>query len=163
MGVDYVIFSGGKSLAGPQDSGVVFASHENAELMRRFGAPSHGICRGSKVSRESIAALYYAVKNFLKRDENVFTEQCLSRIKRISAVFIGHDIPVEIVNYGPVGQAYIRLKAEFGINERAKAFRESMLAKHIYVGQEATAIMISPVNVNEEEMRTLLEAIENCL
>ena len=44
-----------------------------------------------------------------------------------------------------------------------KAFRESMLAKHIYVGQEATAIMISPVNVNEEEMRTLLEAIENCL
>lgn len=163
MGVDYVIFSGGKSLAGPQDSGLVFASSKNVELMRKFGAPNHGICRGSKVSRESIVALYYAVKIFLARDENVFAEQCLSRIERIRAVFIKHDIPTEIVYYGPVGQAYVRLKAEFGIKERAKAFRESMLAKHIYVGQESTAIMISPVNVNEEEVSTLLEAIENCL
>ena len=163
MGVDFVIFSGGKSISGPQDSGLIFSSRKNADLLRKFGAPAHGICRGSKVSRESVVALYYSLKKFLERDENVFKSKCLSRLYKIQSVFKHHEIPTEIIDYGPAGQAYVRLKVSFADKECAGDFYQKMLDKHIYVGQELSSILISPVNVNDEELKTLLDAIENSL
>ena len=68
MGADMVIFSGGKTLKGPQDSGLIVGKSSYLEDCLRFGAPAHGVCRGCKTSREAVAGLCAAVEAYVKKD-----------------------------------------------------------------------------------------------
>jgi L-seryl-tRNA(Ser) seleniumtransferase len=163
LGSDFVIFSGGKTISGPQDTGLVFASKKNADLMRRYGAPAHGICRSCKTSRESVVGLYYALKAFLHRDENVFYKECHSRLMRLSELYTGKGYPVRLIDYGPVGQAYERLVIRMPSQEAAVLFHDKMREKHVYVGQERMDILFCPVNVKDDEMESLLSAVSESL
>ncbi len=69
MGADLVIFSGGKGLAGPQDSGLVVGKKLWVQRLLALGAPHEGLCRGSKITRETLAGLYMAVKRFVAEPE----------------------------------------------------------------------------------------------
>ena len=67
-GADLVIFSGGKGLRGPQDSGLLAGRADLIEAARANGNPNAGVGRGMKVSKEAMAGLWQAIDVFLATD-----------------------------------------------------------------------------------------------
>ncbi len=67
-GADLVIFSGGKGLRGPQDSGLLAGRPDLIDAARANGSPNAGVGRGMKVSKEAMAGLWRAIDVFLATD-----------------------------------------------------------------------------------------------
>ena len=67
-GADLVIFSGGKGLRGPQDSGFLAGRADLIEAARANGNPHASVGRGMKVSKEAMAGLWKAIELFLETD-----------------------------------------------------------------------------------------------
>jgi uncharacterized pyridoxal phosphate-dependent enzyme len=68
-GADVAIFSGGKNLAGPQNTGLVVGTQKMIAAMRLNGPPHQRIGRGMKTSKEAMIGLLAAVEHALARDE----------------------------------------------------------------------------------------------
>jgi len=72
-GFDLVIFSGGKGIRGPQNTGLILGKGERGkkliEVIRDHSSPNHGIGRPFKVSKECIAGIVAALELALGRDE----------------------------------------------------------------------------------------------
>jgi len=62
MGADLVVFSGGKSLHGPNDTGLLVGRKDLVEAASMQSSPNSGIGRPFKVSKEQIVGLVVAVK-----------------------------------------------------------------------------------------------------
>ncbi len=70
MGVSLVVFSGGKGMRGPQNSGLVLGKAPFVEAVGLNASPYSAIGRGMKVGKEEILGLLAAVDRFLKgKDE----------------------------------------------------------------------------------------------
>jgi len=73
-GFDLAIFSGGKGIRGPQNTGLILGKGERGveliHAIRRHSAPNSGIGRGFKVSKEDIVGLMTALELTLSRDED---------------------------------------------------------------------------------------------
>jgi D-glucosaminate-6-phosphate ammonia-lyase len=68
LGVDLVIFSGGKGLCGPQASGLILGKADLIEACRLNNNPHSSIGRPMKVGKEEIAGLLKAVEIYVARD-----------------------------------------------------------------------------------------------
>jgi uncharacterized pyridoxal phosphate-dependent enzyme len=68
-GADLVVFSGGKNLRGPQNSGLCVGTEPLIRAMRRIGPPNQAFGRTAKTSREGIVGLVVAVEEALAVDE----------------------------------------------------------------------------------------------
>ncbi|MBN2335753.1 aminotransferase class V-fold PLP-dependent enzyme [Candidatus Bathyarchaeota archaeon] len=68
-GADLVIFSGGKYIAGPNNSGILTGRADLIKLAHLQAYPFHGVARASKMSRETIVGMITALKLYLERDE----------------------------------------------------------------------------------------------
>jgi L-seryl-tRNA(Ser) seleniumtransferase len=68
-GADIAIFSGGKGLNGPQNSGLVVGRADLIQAMTLNGPPHQRIGRPMKVSKDAIVGLVTAVELALDRDE----------------------------------------------------------------------------------------------
>lgn len=166
LGADLVIFSGGKTLCGPQDSGLIVGRRELIEDCIRFGAPAHGVCRSCKTSREAMAGLYTALKHYMALDQKENTERLRALDERLAAVIeqsgAGHAC---IVPYGPVGQTYPRVFGYLDAPGLARRVQSAMRGKHIYIGLEETenAVYCSPLNLTDAECETVARALADCL
>lgn len=154
-GADLVIFSGGKTLMGPADSGLLLGRGDLIEHCIRLGAPAHGVCRSSKTSREAMAGLTAALESYIALDHKENTArlraidmQLQQRLEKAEAVE-----KTEIVEYGPVGQTYPRLFLYLKEDCPAQEVEKKMRERHIYIGKEAArnAVYLSPLNLNEKE------------
>jgi len=67
-GADLVIYSGGKGIRGPQDSGLLAGRADLIEAARRNGSPHAAVGRGMKVSKEAMVGLWTALDLFLQTD-----------------------------------------------------------------------------------------------
>lgn len=149
-GADLVVFSGGKSIGGPQDSGLLLGRRDLIEQARRFGAPEHGVLRVCKTSRESMAGLYYALKEYLDKDEQAEWNEYSEMVDRI----ISHtrkckEFEPYRCEHGSVGQTYPRV---FASVKDADRFCTLMKRKHVFIGRNSnTEIYISVQNITSEE------------
>lgn len=74
-GADLVVYSGGKHLAGPNNSGLLAGRADLVKLAHLQSYPFNGIGRAAKMSRETIVGLVSALKIYLDHDEEaVFNE-----------------------------------------------------------------------------------------
>lgn len=164
MGADLVIFSGGKTLCGPQDSGLIVGRKDMIKDCLKFGAPAHGICRSSKVSREAMAGLYVALREYVEMDHGKNNKRLLDIDLEIKRGLDKVGLETKIVNRGPVGQAYPRL---FVYLEKVSAceIAESMRQSGIYIGCQAeeNAVYISPLNLHDEEVQTVKNSLISCI
>ena len=68
-GADLVVFSGGKHLGGPNNSGILAGRGDLIKLAHLQAYPFDGIGRGSKMSRETIVGLVEAIRLYSGRDD----------------------------------------------------------------------------------------------
>ena len=90
MGVDLVLFSGGKGLCGPQSSGLMFG---RADLIRAaaFNAcPRPFIGRPMKAGKEEIVGLMTAVRRYLDLDHEALMASYEDQVQRVVSVFADH-------------------------------------------------------------------------
>lgn len=67
-GADLVAFSGGKSIGGPQSSGVLAGRADLIRAARVHNSPNHSIGRTGKASKEDIVGLMTALERYVARD-----------------------------------------------------------------------------------------------
>ena len=68
-GADLVIFSGGKHIGGPNNSGILAGRKDLIKLAHLQAYPFHGVGRASKMSRETIVGFVRALEIYLEKDE----------------------------------------------------------------------------------------------
>ena len=68
-GVDLVAYSGGKHIAGPNNSGILAGRRDLVKLAHLQSYPFNGVGRAAKMSRETIIGLVAAIKLYLEHDE----------------------------------------------------------------------------------------------
>ena len=161
MGADLAIFSGGKTLCGPQDSGLILGRADLIRDCRRFGAPAHGICRSSKTSREAVAGLWAAVKLYVEKDHAAEARALRAMADAMAEKLAAAGLHARIVPYGPVGQSYPRVFVDLPEAAKAAAVRERMREGGIYIGAEEreNAVYLSPLNLTEDEAETVLDQL----
>ncbi len=76
LGADIVLFSGGKALRGPQNSGLILGKSNLINSCMLQSSPNVRLGRPLKVSKEAIAGLVAAVERFLKLDHSKEIEKC---------------------------------------------------------------------------------------
>ena len=69
-GVDLVIFSGGKSIMGPQSTGLVIGRRDLVAACAANGNPFAAVGRPAKVSREEVIGFMKALELYLARDHD---------------------------------------------------------------------------------------------
>ena len=153
MGADLAIFSGGKTLCGPQDSGLILGRKALIDDCLRFGAPVHGVCRSCKTSRESIVGLVMALDHYLSIDPVQEYARLNALNSRMAEVILESGrCETRIVPYGPVGQTYPRLFIDLKDGVSAKMLEAKMREAAIYIGRQGeSTVYISPLNLTEDE------------
>ena len=84
MGADLVIFSGGKYLGGPNNSGILAGREDLIKLAHLQAYPFHGVGRASKMSRETIIGFVKALEIYLEKDEKAEFEKWMVEAERIA-------------------------------------------------------------------------------
>jgi L-seryl-tRNA(Ser) seleniumtransferase len=103
-GVDISIFSGGKGIRGPNDTGLILGKGERGkeliEAIRMFSCPHGGWGRALKVSKEQIVGLVTALEIFVREGDAWYDQQMatcrylvdvLSGIPNVSVHIIPND------------------------------------------------------------------------
>ena len=95
-GADLVIFSGGKSIMGPQSTGLVVGRKDLIAAIAANGVPFATIGRPMKVSREEIVAFIRALELFLARDHEADAARWNAQLEHIESVL--SDLPQVSLN-----------------------------------------------------------------
>lgn len=164
MGADLVAFSGGKTMRGPQDSGLVVGKKEWIVRCRRYGPPKDGVCRGCKTSREAIVGLYKAVQRYLNQNEEAEMRRLNGRCARFERTLRECGFTrITRTQEGPVGQRMPRTYAVMPYGS-AEELAERMRGEGIYIGaEEGNQILLNPLMVAPSQVKTVCDALLRCM
>lgn len=164
MGADLAVFSGGKTMRGPQDSGLVVGKKEWIARCRRYGPPKDGVCRGCKTSREAIVGLYKAVQAYLAQDEAVELRRLNARCGSFERTLRECGFTrITRTQEGPVGQRMPRTYAVMPFGS-AETLADKMRREGIYIGaEEDNRILLNPLMVAPSQLKTVCGALVRCM
>ncbi|RWZ64422.1 hypothetical protein ELQ92_06545 [Labedella populi] len=156
LGADVVVFSGGKGLGGPQDSGLVLGRRDIVRGVRAHAAPHQGIGRGMKVTKESLAGIVAAVEHALSIDEPAV----LARYESVVTAWIDQaraaGLPADRGFPSEAGQPHSRALVGLGSVTRATEVRDAMWRQEprvaVLVAGSAVALNPQPVRPGEEDV-----------
>lgn len=75
LGADVAVFSGGKNLRGPQNSGLVVGTSEMIRKIRFNGPPNQRFGRSLKVGKETMIGLLKAVERYVSLDHDALWQE----------------------------------------------------------------------------------------
>lgn len=146
LGADVAIFSGGKNLRGPQNSGLVVGSEEMIRAIRFNGPPNQRFGRSLKVGKETMVGLLKAVERYVSLDHEALWAEWSAVVDRwfeswAPAGGIRRDDSNE------AGEPIPRVIVELGSRERRDRFVDELRAgdppiEVVLVGE--TGIAFSP-------------------
>lgn len=137
LGADLAIFSGGKGMGGPQNSGLVVGKAELVRSVALNGPPNHRIGRPLKIAREAAIGLMAAIELYLdptsetrRMEQHRSWTLQLQRWHEAWTILGIEDIRMSIAPTGEAGEPIPRLIMQFGPNAplSVPAFLESLRA-----------------------------------
>jgi seryl-tRNA(Sec) selenium transferase len=105
-GADVVIFSGGKAIRAPNNTGIMLGKGKGAQIIkdvREHSFPHSGWGRGFKVSKEQIVGLVTALEIFVEEGDSYYTKQ-MGVVERVKGEL--EDIPGVKVSIIPNNESY---------------------------------------------------------
>jgi len=84
MGVDFVAFSGGKNLRGPQSSGILMGKKEGIRKAYANASPNNYFARIAKTGKEEIVGLLTALELYLKKDHEAERREWHAMLDRLA-------------------------------------------------------------------------------
>lgn len=162
QGADLTVFSGGKTLCGPQTSGLIVGKAQYIADCRRFGSPMHGVCRSAKASRESMIGLCVAIENYMESDHAENKKRLSEKVDRMVETMRSCALYEPYRReYGSVGQDYPRAFAHISTSVTPHAVAAAMRERGIFIGEDKleNAIYLSPLNLTDAECETVCQAL----
>lgn len=162
-GADMVIFSGGKTLCGPQDSGLILGKQEYIADCIRFGAPMHGIHRQCKTSRESMVGLCVAIENYMALDHKTHAKKLAARAEVLRAGLAHAGLSQTwIVPRGAVGQTYPRAFAQLPEGISLSLIVDGMRERGVFIGSDPQEhqIYLNPLNLTDQEAEYVTKQLQ---
>jgi D-glucosaminate-6-phosphate ammonia-lyase len=179
-GADLVVFSGGKHLGGPNNTGILCGRGDLIKLAHLQAYPFDGIGRAAKMSKEAIVGLVEALWLYLERDDEAcfkhYEDRCreiADRLSRIPGVEAGVTYEYTIDEGLPMTPlAYLSLdKAETGVTLRrlhgelrlGDPVVETLLEPAFLIPDYRGRITINPEYMLEGDDEVLLRRVKDIL
>ncbi|MDH5362554.1 MAG: aminotransferase class V-fold PLP-dependent enzyme [Aigarchaeota archaeon] len=171
-GADLVVFSGGKAIGGPNDTGFVCGRRDLVEACALQSSPDMGIGRPMKVSKEQIVGLVTALERYVQSDVGAELKSCDGKIRylmdELSAI---PHITVEKVfpdeTGCPIPRAKLRLdegRLRLTAGEVANALRNGtppIVVREFYVGEGV--LVLDAMCLRDGEERVVAERLQEIL
>jgi len=167
-GADMVLFSGGKEIRGPQDSGLILGSKEFIDACTANCCPNYSIGRSMKISKEVIAGLVAAVELFVDKDYDKqikdwedMSNKIAKSLENRTDIEIRTGYPTE-PGIQPVDILRVFLKP---LRMSALELQEKLqnAPTPVYVNIHNYNIVLNPQCLEPEELDPLIEAFKMCL
>jgi L-seryl-tRNA(Ser) seleniumtransferase len=125
MGADVAIFSGGKNLRGPQNSGLMVGTGEMIRAIRFNGPPNQRFGRPLKVGKETMIGLLKAVERYVSLDHDALWDEWSSVVDQWLAAWepAGN---VRRDNVNEAGEPIPRVIIDLGSREQRDAAVQSL-------------------------------------
>ena len=176
-GVDLVIFSAGKYISAPNNSGILAGRADLIKLAHLQAYPFHGVGRASKMSRETLVGFVTALRLYLQEDEEKTYQEWLQKAEWITKQLIsipgveaGLDHQSTIEEDEPmVPVSYIKLDpAVTGItgDDLSKRLRdgdpsiEALYEPGFMLKDAKDKLMINPQYLDDEDAHTIVDTIK---
>lgn len=171
LGAALAVFSGGKGLRGPQDSGLVVGRRDLVDLVRRMNSPRHGLGRPLKSSKEDIVGLLVAIELALDEDEEASYRDHMRKAELLRAGLADvAEVESWILPDGRQGQPCPRTVVKLLPNggwTRPELVRDLAAGTPaILVGEldeDEHAIYLSPRSLTDDEVSTVIERVSQLL
>ena len=164
-GADLVIFSGGKEIRGPQSSGVILGEKSLIDSCAKNCCPNHGIGRGMKIDKESIAGFTRAVEILVSTDyEEVMrmrhrmVDRIIRELREVEDYRIEKGFPSEPgIQPRVIPRVYIRSRSRSALE-----IQESLLGgvPAIQAGIENGALAVNPQCLSEDEVPLVVKRLK---
>jgi L-seryl-tRNA(Ser) seleniumtransferase len=171
IGADVAIFSGGKGLGGPQNSGLVVGREAIIRAVQLNGPPVQRIGRAMKVSKEAMIGLLVAVEHYLARDHEVDARRWDAVVNSWLTAWqpiAPHGIAVSRLEIGeagePIPRIVIRFTPEATIDRDGfvTALRADDPAIEVVL-HDPTSISVSPQLLQDGEAEIVETRVANLL
>lgn len=172
LGGDLVIFSGGKAMGGPNDTGIILGRSDLVRACALQANPNVHIGRGLKVSKEQIVALVVALQLYVAQDFDALLAGEMARAKYIIREFTDVACVEPRLIFPdesglPVPRVRLVLDEEaLGIRapQVMRALREADPAIYLRPGYESAAMLTVDVQVlRDGEERIVVERLKEQL
>jgi len=164
MGATVTLVSGGKDLCGPQATGLVTGKKDFIDIMVNQGFPGYGIGRIFKIGRESMGALYAALKQYLAIDFEAYNQGMESVVDTLKETFknsnvfqVQRDFPNE--SGQPVPRAFLEIITEKTTPQEVLAKLKSYKKPIITMTEGRHGVFINPMTLREGEFEIVLAAL----
>ena len=162
-GADLIIFSGGKSIMGPQSTGLVIGRKDLIAGCAANGVPFATVGRPMKVSREEMIGFMTALELYLARDHEADTARWTAQLNYIEAALEG--IPNITIGRFTKSETYtiplLNIRPEAEANFTRSIIADALEAGDppIVVGQHFTedSVTINPHNLQPGQERIVAE------
>jgi len=174
MGADLVLFSGGKQILGPNDSGILCGRRELIEAASLNAFP-HADCigRSMKIGKEQIVGLVTALERYVKKDHDAEMNRWIKTANYIAEQLntIPHvESHVIVPQSGPrplcIPKAEVRFDEEaLGVStsDIVKQLREGNPAVEVTSIRDKPMIHINPQCLTDGQERIVVERLKGIL
>jgi D-glucosaminate-6-phosphate ammonia-lyase len=163
-GADLAIFSGGKTLCGPQSSGFIVGKKELVRSCRLHAGPAaDAIGRPMKVGKEEMVGLCVAIERYLNQDHEAVRNRHERVVQTLCNELAALGYNTARAYPGPTGQDYAYAIIDMdGANLTAESIREWLKADEpaVLIGlarDETNRFFLNPLHLKDEEIPVLLE------
>jgi L-seryl-tRNA(Ser) seleniumtransferase len=150
-GATVALFSGGKGIRGPQNSGLIVGDPELIDRISKISAPIQAFGRPMKTSKETVIGLLKAVELLLEEDYEAVYEAMRAGLDRLVAAVLSDADPVPdifelpyILPSGRHGQPYPR--AVFTLKSPRSGAREEFMEALMSGG--SPSVLTGPLDEN---------------